>query len=385
VKPGSSSTETFLGSSVHFLKAVATALTLMAGSVCLRAQQGPPQALPGVAVVQLDLRQSHPELDGRRMSVGYPEPTPIKDVLLRLVRETRLSVILDPSLNQTFVGDLKNVTIREALDLILEPLGLDYSVRGQIIRVFRRELETRFYGVDYVIRERTGTDPSNLYSDLAEGVRSLLSADGRMNLDRTAALLQVTDRPSRLVRVEQYLEAVMLRSTRQVQIDAKVVEVELRDEFASGIDWRTAFGSLTRDQARDSSALLKALAAQGKVNVLASPRVMAMNNEPAVMRIGTQDVSFVGVVLKVTPQISADGIVHMSIHPSITERIGVAASPVGDTMPIVNLREADTLVRVRQGETIAIAGLLQGKTELVILLTPTIMGLGETIAAAQAR
>ena len=64
-----------------------------------------------------------------------------------------------------------------------------------------------------------------------------------------------------------------------------------------------------------------------------------------------------GVVLSVTPQISADGIIHMSINPSITERTGVATSRLGDTVPIVSVRETDTLVRVRQGETIVIAGL----------------------------
>ena len=461
-------------------------------------------ALPPLPITQLDVRQTDPELDDQRISLGFSEPTPIRDILLLLVRDTRLSLIPHPSLEQTFIGDLKNVSLREALDLMLEPLGLDYSVRGQVIRVFPRELETRLYSVDYVITQRTGsrsiagttgagsanvgsggipssitagpvgvnafggvsgagaggsttqvsgTDSPNLYVDLAEGVRSLLSAEGRMNLDRTAALLQVTDTPGRLARVEQYLEAVMLRVTRQVQIEAKVIEVELREEFSAGINWRVVLGGLTNSatisqtlapataggftlalNTTDFTALLNAFASQGKVNVLASPRVTAMNNEPAVMRIGTQDVFFVtttqvdpqsgqilqssvtpqtlteGVVLSVTPQISADGIIHMSINPSITERTGLATSRLGDTVPIVSVRETDTLVRVRQGETIVIAGMMQDrasvdtakvpllgdvpvvghlfkrteksrrKTDLVILLTPTVMGPGETAA-----
>jgi MSHA biogenesis protein MshL len=376
-----------------------------------------------------------------------------------------------------------------------------------VIRVFARELETRFYSIDYVITQRsgtrsiaattsaggstlaiggvgpqsspvagsasvagagigsgaasggstsqvTGTDAPNLYTDLSEGVKALLSPEGRMNLDRTAALLHVTDRPSRLVRIEQYLEAVMLRVTRQVQIEAKVVEVELRDEFSAGINWQAVFGGLTNNATAtqalapastggftlalnigDFSALLNAFAAQGKVNVLSSPRITAMNNEPAVMRIGTQDVFFItttqidsqsgqivqstvtpqslteGLVLSVTPQISADGIIHMNINPSITERTGVATSRLGDQVPIISVRETDTLVRVRQGETIVIAGLMQDrtsvdtakvpvigdvpvvgnlfkrteknrrKTDLVILLTPTVMGPGETAVA----
>jgi MSHA type pilus biogenesis protein MshL len=490
---------------VHPTRFVIILLAISLSPALVRGQQTPPAPLQPVPVTQLDLNQPHPELDGQRISLGFSEPTPIKDILLLLVRDTRLSVIPDPSLDQAFLGDLKNVSIREALDLILEPLGLDYSVRGQIIRVFPRELETRFYSIDYVITQRSGsrsiagttgaggsnlglggtgqssmvagaaglagtgtgsgaasggstsqvsgTDSPNLYTDLGEGVKALLSGEGRMNLDRTAALLQVTDRPGRLARVEQYLEAVMLRVTRQVQIEAKVIEVELREEFSAGINWQAVLGGLTNNATAtqtlapattggftlalnvgDFTALLNAFAAQGKVNVLSSPRITAMNNEPAVMRIGTQDVFFTtttqidsqsgqivqstvtpqslteGVVLSVTPQISAEGIIHMNINPSITERTGIATSRLGDQVPIISVRETDTLVRVRQGETIVIAGLMQDrasvdtakvpligdvpvvghlfkrteksrrKTDLVILLTPTVMGPGETIA-----
>jgi MSHA biogenesis protein MshL len=353
-----------------------------------RGDQAPLAPLQPVPVTQLDVRQPHPELDGQRFSLGFPNATPIKEILLRLVRGTRLSVIPDPSLEQRFFGDLKDVTIREALDLILEPLGLDYSVRGQVIRVFPRELETRFYSVDYVSTQRSSDSPT-FYADLAEGVRALLSPDGRMSVDRTAAMLQVTDRAGRLSRVEQYLEAVMLRVTRQVLIEAKVIEVELRDESSTGINWQ----AMTGPNGGDSTKLLTALATQGKVNVLSSARITAMNNEPAVVRVGTQVTPqslTQGVSVSVTPQISADGFVQMKINPSVTERTGVTISWLGDQVPIISVREADTLVRVRQGETIVVAGLMQDrvgideksrrKTDMIILLTPTVMGPGETIA-----
>lgn len=351
--------------------------------------------MPPLPVTQLDARQTDRELDGQRISLTFSERTPIHDVLLLLVRDTRLSVIPDPSLDQTFIGDLKSVTVREALDLILEPLGLDYAVRGRVVRVFRRELETRFYSIDYVTRTVTRsngtTDSQDLYGDLGEGVRSLLSANGRMNLDRTAALLQVTDSSTRLTRVEQYLEAAMLRATRQVQIEGKIIEVELRDEFSAGIDWRAVQSGVASAATVSSpggprtseglalalmpggfTALMNALAAQGTVNVLSSPLITAMNNEPAVIRADASDPNSPagGMSLRVIPQISADGIIHLSLNP------------------IVSSREADTLVRVRQGETIVIAGWMlerestdagkvtRRKTDLVILLTPTILGSG---------
>ena len=161
--------------------------------------------------------------------------------------------------------------------------------------------------------------------------------------------------------------------------------------------------------------------------MVATPQVNALNNEPAIMRVGTQDVFFrttsqldavtgrilqttvepqsitEGVVLSVTPQISGDAMINMSITPSLTERTGQAVSRFGDTVPILSVREADTLVRVHENETIVIAGLMsertstdqskvpvlgdlpgigglfrrdsraKRKTDLVILLTPTIM------------
>ena len=375
----------------------------------IRGQQ-PPSAAPlrPVPITQLDLQQRHPVLDGRRVSLRPTRPTPIKDILPVLVRGTRLSVIADPSITQTFVGELKNVTIREALDVILEPSGLEYSIRGDVIRVFPRELETRFFHIDYVSTQRTSTrstshvtgkDSPDVYAELGEGVKSLLSADGRMNIDRTAALLRVTDRPSRLARVEQYLDAVMQRATRQVQIEAKIIEVELRDEFSAGIDWRSVTNGLAPNSTQaptpvsggptltlnvtDFSAVLKALSAQGTVNVLSSPRIIATNNEPTIMRAATQDTRSVSesIVLSLTAQISADGLIHMNVNPSVTERTGLATSPGGDQMPLVTVREADTVVRVRQGETVVIAGLIRErpdrrKSDLVILLTPTVVNPG---------
>src|SRR5205085_5222992 len=130
-----------------------------------------------------------------------------------------------------------------------------------------------------------------------------------------------------------------LRATRQVQIEAKVVEVELRDEFSAGINWKAVLGNLTDSgtisqtlapatsggftlalNVGDFSALLNAFATQGKVNVLSSPRVTAMNNQPAIIRIGTQDVFFVTTtqtdpqswqILQstVSPQSLTDGVV----------------------------------------------------------------------------
>jgi hypothetical protein len=93
-----------LGKFVHLTRCALVALFLVASASTLGSQSTP---LPPLSVLQLDVRQAHPELDGPRVSVGFSEPTPINDILLMLVRNTRLSVIPDPSLEQTFLGDVK--------------------------------------------------------------------------------------------------------------------------------------------------------------------------------------------------------------------------------------------------------------------------------------
>ncbi len=459
-----------------------------------------------MAVTQLDERQRLEDLDGHRFSLSFSEPVPVRDVFTLIVRDTNFSLVSDPGLEQTFTGELKNVTLREALELILDPVGLDYSVDGNVIRVFRKRMETRIFEIDYVLTRRSGsrglsattggggggaavggvagaagtaatggtvvggagggggvggssasvsgTDAGDLFEDLSEGLATLMSEEGRFNLDRKAGLLQVTDFPDRLEKISLYVEAVQNRVHRQVQIQAHVIEVELREEFSAGINWstvlRAAANSVTLGQSltpsttgaftmgvniRDFTGLLTAFGTQGKVNVLSSPRVIAMHNEPAIMRVGTQDIFFVttsqvdaesgrilqttvtpqpvteGVVLSVTPHISGNGVINMSISPSITERLGQATSRLGDTVPIISVRETDTLVRVHQGDTIVIAGLMQDrlniskskvpllgdvpivgglfrreekskrKTDLVILITPTVMTPGEIVSA----
>ena len=248
---------------------------------------------------------------------------------------------------------------------------------------------------------------------MAEGVKTLLSPEGRFNLDRKAALLQATDYPERLDQTQLYLEAVQNRATRQVQIQAKVIEVTLSEQFSAGLNWNLLIEhagdavSLTQRvvppsagtftvglHIKDFTGLLNAFASQGRVNVMASPTVNALNNEPAIMRVGTQDVFFKtttqtdavtgrilqttvepqsiteGVVLSVTPQIASDGMINMSITPSLTERTGQAISRFGDTVPVLSVREADTLVRVHDNETIVIAGLMEERLRREVRKVP---------------
>jgi MSHA biogenesis protein MshL len=133
------------------------------------------------------------------------------------------------------------------------------------------------------------------------------------------------------------------------------------------------------------SDIVEAIAEQGDVRILSNPTLSTLNNQKAMIRVGDQDVYFIvgavstentvtqtvqpvtidiGIILDVTPQIAEDGTILMSIHPSITQKTGEKPSPDGKTtFPLLSVRETDTTVRVRDGQTIIIAGLMAERKE----------------------
>ena len=149
--------------------------------------------------------------------------------------------------------------------------------------------------------------------------------------------------------------------------------------------------------------IMEAISKQGDLRTLSSPTLSTLNNQKAIIRVGNQDVYFVtgavstqntvtqfvtpmtidiGIILDVTPQIAEDGSIIMNIHPSITDKTGEKLSPDGkSTFPLLSVRETDTTVRVRDGQTIIIAGLMQERTEPsyigvpVLQSTPLVGGL----------
>ena len=436
------------------------------GSDSVIAAQAPAQPSGGLSslpVTQLDDRARGADLDGaRRITLSLAKPLPLADMLWLLVSGTPFSIVTDDAVSGTFSGQLRDLTLRQALEAVLFPRSLDYDVQGSLIRVFPRRATTRLFDVNYLNVRRTwqrglrsaiavaGSEPaaaelsefseSDLFDELGKGVQSLLSETGRMHVDRTAGLVQVTDFADRLEQVGVYVEAVQLRATRQVRIDARVLEVTLSRAGAAAIDWKavasrsgaTRPATMNGQPARsagmrgtDIEALKNALAEQGSVRMIAAPQVVAMNNEPAVMRVGTQGVYFTsasavdaqgrtertsrptamleGLTLTVTPQIAADGIVQLNVAPTYAERAGVSKAARGDAFPVLQVSEADTLVRVQDGDTVVISGFLRdrqnakpnggiagffgaqthetARSELVIMLTATVVSAGGSAVA----
>ena len=303
------------------------------------------------------------------------------------------------------------------------------------------------------------------------GIRPLLSKEGRMAVNKLSSSLIVTDYPDNLRSIEKFLQRIERVIHRQVLIEAKVLEVSLNDQFQLGVDWRflpqmtnMGFGWTGRQGLSGTAgtipsvwsmpgattglqlglttltfdSMIDALSQQGRVDIVATPRVSTLNNQKAIMKAATEDVYFevnittsatgniitanpryitIGVVLDVTPQIDGDGNIIMDIQPTVTEELGRRAFDISQGVkqeaPIVAVRQAQTVARVRDGQTIVIAGLIRErkraaqtgvpglmeipllgwvfrntqetkeKSELVILITPTILNEREIVDFVQ--
>lgn len=377
------------------------------------APQRPPVVgqLPPLPVTQIDPKLM--TLDSStRLSLTFSEPRPIDEVLALLVAGTPFSLSIDPDATGNFRGELKQLTLREAFTTVLAPLGLEFHVQGTVIRVVRHRSETRLFDLNLLNVQRgshrltgdgnasiaTVTPADDVFAGIGEAVQSLLSPSGRVHVDRRAGLAQVSDFPDRLDRVAIYIDALHQRSGRQVRLQAQVFEVVLKD--GPSIDWRLVRDKLGLPRsapdaglAADPVALRRALEAQGDVRPLWAPDVTTLNNEPAMVRVATPGGT--SLTMTVVPQISADGIVQLSISHAWEEHAGDRKDGFLKSSPITRVTEADTVTRVMDGNTAMIAGLLRpeqvtvgtgrlsifgsqtqkkpGHAELVVLLRPTVV------------
>jgi MSHA biogenesis protein MshL len=336
---------------------------------------------------------------------------------------------------------------------------------------------------------------SDFWEDLRSALGAIVgSGEGRnVVVSPQSGVVVVRAMPQELRAVEQYLRETRLAVERQVMLEAKVISVSLLDAYQSGINWAAfrnsgpsavigqssnAAGSTqltTRGspgaligggqsidtaeraivtagsaalaaanpasavfglalQTSNFAALLQFLESQGSVQVLSSPRVATLNNQKAVLKVGTDEFFvtnvatvtttsatgtqqtptvtvapfFSGILLDVTPQIDENDNITLHVHPSISE---VTESrrvvDLGGTVPSITLplakstvSETDTVVRVTDGNIVAIGGLMSvdlrdnrggipgaseaaallrntskqlTKRELVILIKPTVV------------
>ena len=331
----------------------------------------------------------------------------------------------------------------------------------------------------------TMTSSADFWTELSQSLQAIVGNNkGRsVVISPMSGVIVVRAMPDELKNVTAYLKASQISIERQVILEAKIVEVQLNDSFQSGVNWgafknnpnsRTSVGQLSSGttlatagaltsgsissipgtdlalaaatgqpagalfglafQTSNFAALLSFLESQGNVHVLSSPRIATLNNQKAVLKVGTDEFFvtnvtnttttgtattstpsvtlqpfFSGISLDVTPRIDQNNEIILHIHPAVslvsTVNKTVDLGTSGGTSNTLNLplasssvSETDSIVRAKDGQIVAIGGLMRQATfddrsglpglpksvfgqtnqrsekrELVILLKPTVV------------
>lgn len=482
--------------------------------------------------LQLEIPAAPPPEPRFDMAVSNASVT---QVLTALVTGTRYSMLFSPDVSGTVSLNLKNTTVREVLETLRELYGYDFTIQGQRISVLPNTVQSRIFRINYLAGERSGrsvtrvpapsagpttqgqggrtagqgaagasdcegnsggaTDSAcvstrskyDFWGALTEALEKLVTDKNNLIVNPLSGVIVVKGTPLELRKVDDYLKATQLSVERQVMLEAKIIEVELGDDFNSGINWAsfnkkgdprwsvngntdvfrrgggvtttasqtmnlqdslgstansgggaftsgntmqsdssmsssmttnydsaavvsglamTGVGGLLKSfpvqgalglafQSANFSSLISFLQTQGTVYVLSSPRIATLNNQKAVLKVGSEDrfvveiqpptsISsggtggttsnpptvitspfFSGIALDVTPQIDDQGNITLHMRPSVTsvteraKTIDFGASGQF-TIPYASskVKESDSIVRVRDGMIVAIGGLM---------------------------
>ncbi len=434
-----------------------------------------------------------------------------REVFLAIVTDTRYSMLMHPDVAGTLSVTLRGVTVLETLEAIRDVYGYDFKMEGRRITVYAPTLQTRIFTINYPHTQRVGVSDlrvsagamtgsqndtsrvstssrTDLWSELTSAVCTMIGgaegacpksatvigvakdADTKQSTQTTtntgsmgnaviaggrsvvtspqAGIMAVRAMPDELRQVEKFLKTAQIAVERQVMLEAKIVTVELRDGYQSGIDWSAlknsggvtgAIGSIgggTTSATSDNvlvrgvlknlpgftagtavlanalpaaggglfgltfatsgfQAILGFLETQGDVQILSSPRIATLNNQKALLKVGTDEYyvtgfttvkdegvagaaptfttrpsispMFSGIALDVMPQIDEANNITLYIRPSVTAivekekkiNLGLGSGTISIPLASRSVNESDTIVRLQDGNIVAIGGLMQ--------------------------
>ncbi len=266
----------------------------------------------------------------------------------------------------------------------------------------------------------------NISSIIGEAVKAGRSDDvdtsDKIIVNRESGMIAVKATAKQHAQIQGFIDQVLDSVQRQVLIEATIAEVQLSDRYQAGIDWslvtsdpnttttqdllggslgQTPFFSFNIAETIDGNPLnvtLKALETFGDVKVLSSPKVMAINNQSALLKVVDNEVYFttdveavpgsvnqnatvaidtdvntvpVGLVMAVTPFIDENEVVTLNVRPTISRIIDFVADPnpaladagVVSEVPVIQVREIESVLKIENGDTAVIGGLMQDQID----------------------
>ena len=363
--------------------------------------------------------------------------------------------------------NIKDSSLNELFKLLIDENDLYYSYNEDFLKI--SSLKTKIFNIDYITSVRNGTAVLNASVDATpteEGGKRTLNGDNKITsndsfdfwskisdeltavlntaqdkykaskpiINPNAGIITITATKKQLDRVENYMKILRKRLHKQVLINVSILSVDLENKSSKGIDWSkfalttnntASFNSkgvgtnplkslnfansytVLSDNVFSMAGLIDFLQTNGNTKVVSSPKVLALNNQQALITVGDninyrvpEDTSsnvanapttktytnysiFIGVLLNITPEISDNNEIILRINPSVsnfkyTEDDGKQTVP-REIAPDTSEKKLSTVVRIKNGSTIILGGLItnsKGKTHSSVPLFGDIPILG---------
>jgi type II secretory pathway component GspD/PulD (secretin) len=398
----------------------------------------------------------------------------IRDVLKILSQKSGLNIVADSEINGTVTLYLKDVSIMDAISIVVSTNKLAYDQAGSLIRIMDQKDYEKAHGKSFEDKTRTEVVKLNYASaiEVGKALEQMKSDIGKIIFEDVSNTIVMIDTPENIKKMKEiisgmdsplitevfpldYAKAELIKDkiiemvskgagsvkfdektnklvvrdtqqkindmrkvieafdekTRQVLIDASIVQVTLSDKYGYGIDWAgiakmgdvkltgdinlsTGLSNVTPNTLSiattggNYSTIVSLLKTYGETNVLSRPRITVIDRQEAKILVGSKEVYVtsdvtttsggtyhtadkvqfvdVGVRLAVTPEINRAGFITLKIKPEVSNadptKTVELKNPDGSTrtiVPYVTTSEAETSVVVKDGTTIIIGGLMK--------------------------
>lgn len=375
----------------------------------------------------------------------------LKLVLYSLAQSTGMNIIMHPSLSEEkrlITLNFNQVSAATVLREILKTFDLYYEIDQNVIHI--HPYEERFFTLSFLDTNvemlfdvggdvlgagetestgglsgnfklsGTGAKKGNAYDQIDQMMQRMISGKGRYSLNRISGSLYVKDTPAVIHSVSKLVNHLKEMLSRQILIEARIIEVSLSDEYSYGIDWSALRKGLTSATKLESAAwslgkglvftgvhrafsvsvALDALKGFGDTRIVSNPSIRSKHGQPAIISVGTSytykksvtttkstttaetqestdvEVStvFDGLILGIVPFIEKNGRITLLINPiksdvdpeSIKPQAVTANSADSISLPKVSIKEISTTIGLKSGDVIFLGGLIgkeHGKTK----------------------
>jgi len=377
-------------------------------------QEQTSQPASGSAYKSRTLSEAQSQFTGEPISLDLKDAD-IKDVFRTISQLTGLNIVIDPEVRGTVTVQLEDVPWDQALDLILKQNSLGYVLENNIMRIATTsKLQAEEGDRARLAEARQAAEPTRTvikklsYSKAAEIVpvlQSVMSKRGAIVVDSRTNTLIIRETPTYMPAVLQLIDNLDT-ATPQVVIESRIVETTKSLGRSLGINWQVQ-GKATNETGNTTNLIfpssvkgglnvglgngptvaslvlgnilntfnldmaLTAAENQGLLKIISSPKVTSLTNTPALIQSGVQipvqttvnnttTVIYVDATLKldVTPQITAEGTILLTVNVSKREPAVALNLALGQNVPLT-IREYRGQVLVKDGGTTVIGGIFQ--------------------------